>query len=304
MAVSRLRAVWNWFVFFVLYVALTWPVIQAMIKETGYFQKSLRSTLALSDRVFLKQFLASVKETRSSGTDGDAPAVYYWLLTVWTAYATVNVLATKIIPRGSIKYKGRSEASHRSDILLLTFVFGVLLWPYHVKRFVVIDPDSTLTIDFVRIVLYMFVVFSLLFEVSEQITHLTLTADLLNNLPGMFIVGLSLSLVLWVLNHHFFNLCPALLGELESKEYQFCILLSVCFHVILFFTPSDHLRVHVHHFYWPIPFALLCIFPNSEASLCICALFVAISLHGFAFFGIGPFWYPVVRNDEDRVKRE
>jgi len=260
--------------------------------------------LALSDRVFLKQFFAVVKETGSSVTDGDTPAVYYWLLTVWSAYAAVNVLAKKIIPRGSIKYKDRSEASHRSDILLVTFIFGVLLWPYHVRQFVEADLDSTLPIHFVRIFLYMFVVFSLLFEASERITHLTLTADLLSNLPGIFIVGLSLSLIVWVMNHHLLNLSPTLLGEQESKEYKFCFLLSVCFHVILFFTPSDRLRVHVHHFYWPIPFALLCIFPSSEASLYMCALFIAISLHGFAFFGIVPFWYPVVRNDEDRVKRE
>ena len=66
MAVGRLRAVWNWFVFFVLYVALTWPVIQAMIKETGYFKKSLRSTLALSDRVFLKQFFDLILERRGA----------------------------------------------------------------------------------------------------------------------------------------------------------------------------------------------------------------------------------------------
>ena len=143
---------------------------------------------------------------------------------------------------------------------------------------------------FFQFFVYFFLVFIFLFEASEKMTHLTLTAHLFQNKIGLAIVAVSLCVVLWFLYHHL------LLFVTMGSYYQLWFIFGLAFHTIVFILrpmATGTYRVHLHHYYWPLPLAKMCVYQESQVSLIACAMYCAVSLHGFAFFGIADLFYPI-----------
>eukprot|EP00945_MAST-04E_sp_MAST-4E-sp1_P006658 g6658.t1 len=209
-----------------------------------------------------------------------------WVGLVWFLYAAVNTAGNYINEGGSkqqIKYNARSQATHHNNLIIVGVVFGMLLYPNVVASFV--------KGGFLPFFSYFLAVFVLLFEASEQMTHLTLTAQLFKNKIGLAIVTVSLAIVVWFLYHHL------ALYATPGSYYTSWFAIVLALHAIAFIVRplvTGSYRVHLHHYYWPIPLARMCVYPESHVSMVACAMYCAVSFHGFAFFGVANLFYPIV----------
>jgi len=76
---------------------------------------------------------------------------------------------------------------------------------------------------------------------------------------------------------------------------------------IIFFFPTDKeddIKLHIHHYYWPLSLLQLCVFSSSEVSLITAAMLCAISMHGIAFFGVQPLMYHKESNNKEKCNND
>jgi hypothetical protein len=114
-------------------------------------------------------------------------------------------------------------------------------------------------------------------------TKLTLTASLLSNPIGLSIVIVSSGIIGGFVYHHM--VCTV---QGSGLLFHSGFWATIFVQVIIFFTPSESVRLHIHHYYWPLSLIQLCVFVSSDVSLITVAMLCAISMHGIAFFGIQP----------------
>mmetsp|Transcript_17873 Transcript_17873/g.33621 ORF Transcript_17873/g.33621 Transcript_17873/m.33621 type:complete len:275 (+) Transcript_17873:83-907(+) len=183
----------------------------------------------------------------------------------------------------TLKYHLRNEAEHRTDCLFIVLFFGILLYPNILQPFALNTP-------FICWFLYYFLVYSVLFETCESMTKLTLTSSLLSNPIGLAIVVVSSGIIGGFVYHHM--VCAVAVDDngliVHSGFWG-----SVAMQGILFFHPSEAIKLHIHHYYWPLSLLQLCIFVSSEVSLITASMLCAISMHGIAFFGVQPLIHHV-----------
>ena len=68
---------------------------------------------------------------------------------------------------------------------------------------------------------------------------------------------------------------------------------------IFFFLPNipllqGHTFLHLHHWYWPVPLAHMCVF-HTDVSMLAQAIFLAVHIHGVVCFGVEPLFYETER---------
>jgi len=250
--------------FLALYACFVGPVLKALYHETA----------------------VGVAEIKAPAADASLAAIASWYASVLGCSATLRTATRRL----QLRHDRRSEAQAREDMLHTAAVATVLGWPGRVVERIslgVVHAESGL--GFLPLLALFLLTFTLLFEATEQLTHLTLTAELLRQ-PGfgLAVVLASLLIIGWLVLHH-----VALARSLPDGGalYGGCVALGVGLHAALFLWPAERqarLHTHLHHWYWPVPLSLLCQFTHSQASLLVSALFAAISLHGCACFGAAP----------------
>jgi hypothetical protein len=181
-----------------------------------------------------------------------------------------------------LKYHQRNEAQNRTDCLFIILFFGILLYPTVLQPFVFYT-------SFIFWFIIDFILYSILFEICERMTKLTLTAKLLTNPIGLIIVVMSCGIVGGFIYHHMF----CVIVESNGFVYHSGFWGSIVAQGVFFFYPADNVKLHIHHYYWPLSLLQLCVFVSSEVSLITASMLCAISMHGIAFFGVQPLIYDV-----------
>lgn len=210
-----------------------------------------------------------------------------WMTVLAFVYGVVRAVGEKRRVNKSkgfvMKYHSRSPADLRTDCLFIVLFFGVILFPHILQSFM-LQADKYFILWF----MYFFAIYSVLFEVCESMTKLTLTAKLFSNPMGLAIVILSACIVGGFMYHHM--VCAV--GE-SGAWHHGGFFASVAAQGLIFFFPAedDNVKLHIHHYYWPLSLLQLCVFVTSQVSLITAAMLCAISMHGISFFGVQPLVY-------------
>ena len=287
--------------FYALFFVFLLPVIVALIRDWGIERAdsadaAVHATQPPASKVPHPRHHMMVMITDKDG-HRFLLACTAWIMTVVAVYIALRIAGHHVPSRYRIKLHAKSAAKHKDDVLRLLYYALTLCAVGGVAARIdenIINTETQLS--FIPLVLVYTVAFTMLFEfVKDQ--DITLSATLRENSLGISVVVIGV-LLLCILLVSLFNSA----WKVSSSFFQMYVgLFVVCLviHFALFLpripcTTRGRSFLHVHHWYWPVPLAHMCIF-NTDSAMLAQAIFLAVHLHGVGCFGTETLFYETER---------
>lgn len=212
--------------------------------------------------------------------------------------------------RVGIKLHEKTLAKHKDDLLRLVY-FGMTMAAVggiaiRIEEGVVNHETG---LPFVPLTLAYCVFYTFIFELVKE-RDITLSVGLFENKIGMIVVAVgmltgtfvvvSMFLTAWQVSSSFFLMYCGVAGAGSIA------------HVIMFCPTIPGVPgrsyLHLHHWYWSVPLAHMCVF-HTDVSMLAQAMLLAIHIHGVDCFGVEPLFYDTERrarhpSDFDWVLKE
>jgi len=205
--------------------------------------------------------------------------------------------------RFGIKMHAKNPAEHKNDIMWLFVFSGTLFVAGAGER--VMTRQTFCGIPFILFVIYFTIHFTVLFEGARYV-DISLTRSMAQK-PGfkaaVVIVAIAIFTILGCMYAHW--MFASKKGSAVPDDYIALASLAWAVHLFMFFSPVPQricplkndtvgCYLHLHHWYWPVPLAHICMLPTSVSMVCQ-AMFIGAFLHGVACFGAEQIFYPTVR---------
>lgn len=261
--------------FCLLYIILVIPLIIAVVRDHQSDNTATTTT--------------SIFVMKGSGT-----AIGEWLGVLLLLYLMLWAFG-----KAGFKVNHKSPDQHKDDILRMLY-YGIVLGSL---GGVAGRIDSSSSLDgsggsggpggdsgstyFPLAVGYYCIVFTAMFELVRDYQIELSVNGFTSSIVSILVVVSSMALCILVVVSHV--LAAARISRDFLSIYANVILGCFLVHLILFL-PSKHVSVHVHHWYWSLPLAHMCIF-NTDVSMIAQAMFLGIHVHGVACFGIESLFY-------------
>jgi hypothetical protein len=186
------------------------------------------------------------KPSRAPSLHGKATLYGVWEVFGWFGFLAVGHAALCAATR-FVRHEARTPAARRGDVLQVCTLAALLATAGGVGAHIGSGRVHALSgLSFLPLCACYLAVFTLLFEATDALTHLTLTAKLCHDPVGLCIVGSAALVIVWFLYHH---LVVAAASEWDGGwRYRELVAFGALGHAALL-APGAGFRVHVHHWY-------------------------------------------------------
>ncbi|KAH9261924.1 hypothetical protein BASA81_000580 [Batrachochytrium salamandrivorans] len=274
------------FVFFACYVIFLGPLMLAVYRE---YHEFFNAETATSHPNLLLPIM-------SRGGPQFLIAISEWLIVLLLIYLGFRVIG----PRLNIKLHDKTLAKHKDDLLRLLY-FGMAMATMggisaRIEEGIV---NTETGLSFIPLVVGYCVFYTFIFELLKD-KDITLSVGLFDPaVPKLTLVVLLTSFVTCVLVLACLFLTAYQVSESFFAMYCGVALAGFLLHAFLFVVScfpgvSGKSFVHVHHWYWSVPLAHLCVF-HTDVSMLSQAIFLAVHMHGVDCFGVEPLFYDTER---------
>eukprot|EP00667_Euglena_gracilis_P013245 EG_transcript_13654 len=212
-----------------------------------------------------------------------------WLGLLFGLYASLRSIGQWL----PLKMHRKSPAAHKNDVTQLAYMgMALAVTAGLAARMTSVETDETIGLPFSHLTVFYTLFYTLLFEVLRPI-NMTLSSDMVGNVPALLTFAACMIVLLGIFAGHLRHALsqpPAF-----RNAYLAWIVVGAAFHAGILLRPSiagvpGRAYLHLHHWYWPLPFAHMAIF-RSELSMLSQAMFLGIFIHGAACFGCEPLFY-------------
>ena len=261
--------------FIILYLILFIPLLIAIVRE---FQ------------------IVEQEQIQVSIMSGSGLAMVIWLGTISLLYLLLWCLG-----KAGFKVNHKTSAQHRDDLLRMLY-YGIVMASLGgvAGR---IDNQNNRPY-FPVVVAYYCIVFAAMFELVRdyniQLSTTTATVNVAANVTKSVVSGIvvvsGVAICMLVIASHVYSAFRVPNREFLTL-YANLVIGCLVVHAILFLPMGirSTASIHVHHWYWSLPLAHMCIF-NTDVSMISQAMFLGIHIHGVSCFGIEQIFYDSIGN--------
>jgi hypothetical protein len=219
-------------------------------------------------------------------------ALSQWLAVLLLVYVLYRVMGRRV----GIKLHEKTLAKHKDDLLRLVY-FGMTMAAVggiatRIEEGVV---NTETGLSFIPLTLAYCVFFTFIFELVKE-RDITLSIGLFENKMGLFVVSLAFCTCVLVIAALFltaYQVSPSFFAM-----YTGVFIVGLLAHITMFCPgfPGVPGRsyLHLHHWYWSVPLAHMCVF-HTDVSMLAQAIFLAVHIHGVDCFGVEPLFYDTER---------
>lgn len=275
-------------VFFICYFVFLGPLLVALAREYADFLHSLESEPVQHPSLLLP--------IMSNGGPAFLIASSEWLLVLLAIYLAFRVLGPKL----GIKLHDKTLAKHKDDLLRLLYFGMAMATMGGISARIEEGVVNTQTgLSFIPLVVCYSVFYTFIFELLKD-KNITISIGLFDpSVPKLTIIVLLTSVLTCLLVLVCLFLTAYQVGQGFFAMYCGVTAVGFVLHAFMFLVscfPGIDGRsfVHLHHWYWSVPLAHMCVF-HTDVSMLSQAIFLAVHVHGVDCFGVEPLFYDTER---------